>query len=157
MSNPIELHIINTLEDRFVFDNTSDNNFIMSYDINNEKLVENKCLIYITALNNNPQYNSFEDKTNTFLQGTISLFIYAKVKSKVDIKNRLTDKIKYEYANQVLQILENITIENLEYDVEDITLNYRMLLQNPRINYTIPTTAGIAEFGINFECFYERL
>jgi hypothetical protein len=157
MSNPIELHIINTLEDRFVFDNTSDNNFIMSYDINNEKLVENKCLIYLTALNNNPQYNSFEDKTNTFLQGTISLFIYAKVKSKVDIKNRLTDKIKYEYANQVLQILENITIENLEYDVEDITLNYRMLLQNPRINYTIPTTAGIAEFGINFECFYERL
>jgi len=157
MSNPIELHIINTLEDRFVFDNTSDNNFIMSYDINNEKLVENKCLIYLTALNNNPQYSSFEDKTNTFLQGTISLFIYAKVKSKVDIKNRLTDKIKYEYANQVLQILENITIENLEYDVEDITLNYRMLLQNPRINYTIPTTAGIAEFGINFECFYERL
>jgi hypothetical protein len=157
MSNPIELHIINTLEDRFVFDNTSDNNFIMSYDINNEKLVENKCLIYLTALNNNPQYNSFEDKTNTFLQGTISLFIYAKVKSKVDIKNRLTDKIKYEYANQVLQILENITIDNLEYDVEDITLNYRMLLQNPRINYTIPTTAGIAEFGINFECFYERL
>ena len=63
----------------------------------------------------------------------------------------------HEYANQVLQILENITIENLEYDVEDITLNYRMLLQNPRINYTIPTTAGIAEFGINFECFYERL
>jgi hypothetical protein len=157
MSNPIELHIINTLEDRFVFDNTSDNNFIMSYDINNEKLVENKCLIYLTALNNNPQYSSFEDKTNTFLQGTISLFIYAKVKSKVDIKNRLTDKIKYEYANQVLQILENITIDNLEYDVEDITLNYRMLLQNPRINYTIPTTAGIAEFGINFECFYERL
>ena len=157
MSNPIELHIINTLEDRFVFDNTSDNNFIMSYDINNEKLVENKCLIYLTALNNNPQYNSFEDKTNTFLQGTISLFIYAKVKSKVDIKNRLTDKIKYEYANQVLQILENITIDNLEYDVEDITLNYRMLLQNPRINYTIPTTAGIAEFVINFECFYERL
>jgi hypothetical protein len=157
MSNPIELHIINTLEDRFVFDNTSDNNFIMSYDINNEKLVENKCLIYLTALNNNPQYNSFEDKTNTFLQGTISLFIYAKVKSKVDNKNRLTDKIKYEYANQVLQILENITIDNLEYDVEDITLNYRMLLQNPRINYTIPTTAGIAEFGINFECFYERL
>ena len=154
MSNPIELHIINTLEDRFVFDNTSDNNFIMSYDINNEKLVENKCLIYLTALNNNPQYSSFEDKTNTFLQGTISLFIYAKVKSKVDIKNRLTDKIKYEYANQVLQILENITIENLEYDVEDITLNYRMLLQNPRINYTIPTTAGISEFGINFECFY---
>lgn len=157
MSNPIELHIINTLEDRFVFDNTSDNNFIMSYDINNEKLVENKCLIYLTALNNNPQYSSFEDKTNTFLQGTISLFIYAKVKSKVDIKNRLTDKIKYEYANQVLQILENITIDNLEYNVEDITLNYRMLLQNPRINYTIPTTAGIAEFGINFECFYERL
>jgi hypothetical protein len=157
MSNPIELHIINTLEDRFVFDNTSDNNFIMSYDINNEKLVENKCLIFLTALNNNPQYSSFEDKTNTFLQGTISLFIYAKVKSKVDIKNRLTDKIKYEYANQVLQILENITIDNLEYDVEDITLNYRMLLQNPRINYTIPTTAGIAEFGINFECFYERL
>lgn len=157
MSNPIELHIINTLENRFVFDNTSDNNFIMSYDINNEKLVENKCLIYLTALNNNPEYSSFEDKTNTFLQGTISLFIYAKVKSKVDIKNRLTDKIKYEYANQVLQILENITIDNLEYDVEDITLNYRMLLQNPRINYTIPTTAGIAEFGINFECFYERL
>ena len=94
MSNPIELHIINTLEDRFVFDNTSDNNFIMSYDINNEKLVENKCLIFLTALNNNPQYSSFEDKTNTFLQGTISLFIYAKVKSKVDIKNRLTDKIK---------------------------------------------------------------
>jgi len=157
MSNPIELHIINALEDRFIFDNTSDNNFIMSYDINNEKLVENKCLIFLTALNNNPEYASFEDKTNTFLQGTISLFIYAKVKSKVDIKNRLTDKIKYEYANQVLQILENISIDNLEYDVEDITLNYRMNLVNPRINYTIPATSGIAEFGINFECFYERL
>lgn len=157
MSNPIELHIINSLEDRFVFDDTSNNDFIMSYDINNEKLVENKCLVFLTALNNNPQYSEYENKTNTFLQGSISLFIYAKVKSKIDNKNRLTDNIKYQFANQILRILENISIENLSYEVEDTTLYYRMLLQNPRINYTIPTTAGIAEFGINFECFYERL
>ena len=157
MSNPIELHIINSLEERFVFDETSNNDFIMSYDINNEKLVENKCLVFLTALNNNPQYSGFENKTNTFLQGTISLFIYAKVKSKIDNKNRLTDSIKYQFANQILRILENISIADLSYEVETETLLYRMLLQNPRINYTIPTTSGIAEFGINFECFYERL
>ena len=78
MSNPIELHIINTLEDRFVFDNTSDNNFIMSYDINNEKLA------------------SFEPINEIDAQNTLNLIDTLKIKkTDVILSKKLTNNLVF--------------------------------------------------------------
>jgi hypothetical protein len=157
MSNAIEIHIIEAITNRLVFDDTSNNDFIISSSFTNMQLVNDKCTVYLTALNNNPTYLTFINYQNIFANGTIDLFLYAKVKTLINSKERITDKVKFKYANQLLRIIENVSIENYSYDIEDITLTYKMNLVNPRIAYTPTENDGICEFAINFECIYERL
>ena len=157
MSNPIELHIIDAICERLIFDDLSESNFIIEYNIANMKLVNDKCNIFITALNNNPNYSQFENTQNTFLNGTIGLFLYAKVKHGVNNKAREIDALKYKFASQLLRVIETIDLPNYEYEVEDTTLKYKMNLANPRIAYMISDNSGVSEFAINFECIYERL
>jgi hypothetical protein len=157
MYNSIEEYIVTKLSERLEFDNTSNNDFIALKSFNDkQKLQINKCGYFVTCVSNNPNYDEYENRQNSFRDGNLDLYFYGVIKTKNDPMNRVTEFKKYQFASQVLRILESLEVEKFQFEVENVTYTINLVLANPRISYSISDN-NESEFGINFNAIYERL
>lgn len=157
MYNSIEQYIVTKISERLEFDTTSNNDFIALKSFNDkQKLQIDKCGFFVTCVSHNPMYENYENYQNTFREGSLDLYFYGVVKTKSDPLNRVTEFKKYQYASQVLRILESLELDKFEVEIEDVTYTIHIVLADPRISYSISEN-NESEFGINFNAIYERL
>lgn len=157
MYNSIEQYIVTKISERLEFDTTSNNDFIALKSFNDkQKLQIDKCGFFVTCVSHNPMYENYENYQNTFREGSLDLYFYGVVKTKSDPLNRVTEFKKYQYASQVLRILESLELDKFEVEIEDVTYTINIVLADPRISYSISEN-NESEFGINFNAIYERL
>jgi hypothetical protein len=157
MSKCIELHIIDSIKEKLIFD-VETANIIISSDFLHKQMSNDICSIYIDCVSHNPQYQKYENNINVRQSGLISLFINGKVKTKLTNDKSKINQSKFEYANYILSVLETIEITNLETILFDkYTIKYLTNLQNPRLAFSFDTGDGEADFGINFEAYYNKI